>query len=74
MASAAYAAAFIAGTRRVDIEKPLRELGPVSVETLRQAILAQDEAAWHEEQVRQESYEVHKQTQSIVLVFTDGTG
>jgi hypothetical protein len=58
----------------VDIEKPLRELGPVNVETLRQAILAQDEAAWHEEQVRQESYEVHKQTESIVLVFTDGNG
>jgi hypothetical protein len=52
----------------------LRELGAVDVEPLRRAILEQEEAAWHEEQVRQESYEVHKQTQSIVLVFTDGSG
>lgn len=58
----------------MDIGTPLRELGAVDVEPLRRAILAQEEAAWHEEQVRQESYEVHKQTQSIVLVFTDGSG
>jgi hypothetical protein len=58
----------------MDIEKPLRELGPVDVDPLRRAILEQDEAAWHEEQVRQESYEVHRQTQSIVLVFTDANG
>jgi hypothetical protein len=58
----------------VDIEKPLRELGSVDIDSLRRAILEQDEAAWDEEQVRQESYEVHRQTQSIVLVFTDGNG
>ena len=58
----------------MDIDQPLRELGPVDIERLRQTILEQDEAAWHEEQVRQESYEVHRQTQSIVLVFTDGSG
>ncbi|HLT92301.1 MAG TPA: aspartyl/asparaginyl beta-hydroxylase domain-containing protein [Woeseiaceae bacterium] len=53
---------------------PFRELGPVDVEPLRRAILEQDEAAWDEEQVRQQSYEVHKETRSIVLVFTDGSG
>lgn len=58
----------------MDIGEPLRELGPVDVEALRRAILEQDESAWHEEQIRQESYEVHKQTESIVLVFTDGSG
>ena len=57
----------------MDIEVPVRELGPVDVEPLRQAILGQEEAAWHEELLRQESYEVHRQTQSIVLVFTDGS-
>ncbi len=58
----------------MDIGTPLRELGAVDFEPLRRAILAQEAAAWHEEQVRQESYEVHRQTQSIVLVFTDGSG
>ena len=58
----------------MDIGVPFRELGPVDVEPLRRAILEQDEAAWDEEQVRQQSYEVHKETRSIVLVFTDGSG
>lgn len=58
----------------MDIGTPLRELGAIDVESLRRAILEQDAAAWHEEQVRQESYEVHKETESIVLVFTDGSG
>lgn len=58
----------------MDIGEPIRELGPVDVTALSRAILAQEESAWHEEQVRQESYEVHRQTESIVLVFTDGQG
>ena len=58
----------------MDIGDPIRELGPVDVTALSRAILAQDEAAWHEEQVRQQSYEVHRETESIVLVFTDGQG
>ena len=58
----------------MDIGDPIRELGPVDATGLARAILAQDEAAWHEEQVRQQSYEVHKETESIVLVFTDGQG
>lgn len=58
----------------MDIGDPIRELGPVDVTALSCAILAQDEAAWHEEQVRQQSYEVHRETESIVLVFTDGQG
>jgi hypothetical protein len=58
----------------MDIGQPVRALGPVDVGALSRAILQQDESAWHEEQVRQESYEVHRQTESIVLVFTDGQG
>lgn len=58
----------------MDIEQPMRELGPVDVGALAELILAQEEAAWHEELKRQESYEVHRQTQSIVMVFTDGHG
>lgn len=58
----------------MDIGDPIRELGPVDVTALTQAILSQDEPAWHEEQVRQQSYEVHRQTESIVLIFTQGEG
>lgn len=58
----------------MDIEAPVRELGPVDIGALKHAIQQQDDAAWQEEQLRQESYEVHRQTQSIVLVFTTGSG
>src|SRR5690606_18475957 len=63
-----------AGQSAMDIGEPLRDLGPVDAGALRQAILEQDPAAWREEQRRQEFYEVHRQTESIVLVFTDGSG
>ncbi len=55
----------------MNIDVPLRELGAVPIEALRDAILAQDEAAWAENEKRQDSYEVHRQTRSIVLVFCD---
>jgi hypothetical protein len=58
----------------MDIDTPLRELGPIDVGALRDAVLAQDEAAWNEQQLRQNEYEVHRSTQSMVLVFTDGSG
>jgi aspartyl/asparaginyl beta-hydroxylase (cupin superfamily) len=56
----------------MDIEQPLRILGPVNYEALRAAVLAQDEQAWLAQEHRQNNYEVHKQTQSLVLVFCDG--
>lgn len=55
----------------MNIEGLVRELGPVDVDELSEAILAQEEAAWHEDSYRQETYEVHRQTQSIVLVFAE---
>jgi hypothetical protein len=58
----------------VKIEVPLRELGAVAVGDLRDAILAQDETAWAENKQRQDSYDVHRQTRSIVLVFCDTQG
>lgn len=57
----------------MDIGTPLRELGAFDSTALRDAILDQDEAAWNEDQYRQDQYEVHRQTESIVLVFTDGS-
>lgn len=56
----------------MDIDVPLRELGTVDSAVLRDAILAQEEAAWHEDEFRQHAYHHHDQTESIVLVFTEG--
>ena len=53
----------------MDIETRLRELGPVDSTALRETILAQDEVAWHEQLYRQKEYDVHSQTESIVMVF-----
>ena len=57
----------------MDIEVPVRELGAIDITILHEAILSQEEAAWHEDDFRQQSYDVHNETESIVLVFTDGT-
>ena len=58
----------------MNIDAPLRELGPVAVEALRDCILAQTPEAWREQEQRQTDYEVHRETESIVLVFSDGSG
>ena len=55
----------------MNIDTPLRELGPVDMDALRDAVLAQDEIAWQEDKYRQEEFEVHRSTESIVLVFVD---
>jgi len=57
----------------MNIDVPLRELGAIDTTALRDAILGQEEAAWHEDEYRQQTYHHHDQTQSIVLVFTDGS-
>ena len=46
----------------MDIKESLRQLGPVNVDALRDAVLAQTEQAWLENPHRQESYDVHRQT------------
>jgi len=55
----------------MDIGDRLRDLGPIDSTALRAVILAQDSAAWHEQQYRQQEYDVHRQTESIVLVFAN---
>lgn len=55
----------------MDFDGLIRELGPVDSSALREAILAQDDDAWREEQYRQRTYDVHRQTESIVLVFAE---
>ena len=58
-------------TTPMDIDTPIRELGPVDSAALVEAVLSQDVEAWHEEKHRQQVYEVHRETESIVLVFTE---
>ena len=55
----------------MNIATPLRELGPIDSTELREAILAQDEIAWKEDKYRQEEFEVHHATESIVVVFVN---
>ncbi len=56
----------------MNIDTPLKELGEVNIDTLRQAVLSLDEEAWLANVQRQNDYEVHKRTRSVVLVFCDG--
>ncbi len=55
----------------MDIEVDQRFLGEVDIADLKQRILAQEPAAWAEQTIRQQTYEVHKDTKSIVMLFCD---
>ena len=55
----------------MDIGTRIRELGRVDSTALAAAILAQEPAAWNEQLYRQQEYDVHRQTESIVLVFAN---
>ncbi len=55
----------------MNIDTPLRKLGPVDSAALIDAVLSQPEPAWQEDQYRQEAFDVHRATESIVLVFVD---
>ena len=56
----------------MNIDTPLKELGTVDIEALQKAILALSDEDWLSNEQRQNDYEVHKQTQSVILVFCDG--
>jgi len=58
----------------MDIGIPLRELGAIDVEPLRATILALSPDQWLLDQRRQKDYDVHRRTESVVMVFTDGSG
>jgi len=55
----------------MDIGVPLKDLGNIDVGPLRDAILAVDDEAWFDNKHRQTAYEVHAQTQSLVMLFVD---
>lgn len=55
----------------MDIEVPQRCLGALNIEALKERILAQEPAAWQEQLIRQQIYEVHRDTESIVMLFCE---
>jgi hypothetical protein len=55
----------------MDIDQPLRELGTIDATALRDAILELGDVAWQEDKFRQESFYVHDQTRSIVMITLD---
>ena len=55
----------------MNIDGPLRELGEIDASALRDRILQQEEAAWHEDEFRQQTFDVHRETESIVMIFVD---
>ena len=55
------------------IEEPLRRLGQIDIDPLKSILLAEPDEAWLSNTHRQNSYEVHRQTRSLVLVFCDGS-
>lgn len=55
----------------MDIDTRIRELGEVDTAPLAEAILGLGDEAWHEEEHRQQAYDVHRETESIVLVFVN---
>lgn len=61
---------YVASLMNIDV--PLKKLGDVESSALASAILALDDEIWLENQDRQNNYEVHKQTRSVVLVFCSG--
>ena len=58
----------------MDIDAPIKILGTLDVEALKHEILSLEDKAWYEHDYRQTEYDVHSYTQSIVMMFTDGSG
>ena len=46
----------------MNIDSPLRELGPIDNSELSDAIMSLDESVWKENLTRQEEFEVHRAT------------
>ena len=58
----------------MDIDVPLRDLGEIDSSALSEAILGFDDQAWLDNSYRQQQYDVHTLTESVVMIFTDGKG
>lgn len=56
----------------MDIGVPIRELGKVNHEPLLKAVKGLDPSVWDTCDLRQKAYDVHRDTKSIVLIFSHG--
>ncbi len=55
----------------MDFGEDQRRLGEIDMQALKDRILTQEPEAWAEQAIRQQKYEVHKDTESIVMLFCD---
>lgn len=55
----------------MNIDAPIRDLGSVDFQPLADEVQALDAAAWNATQIRQKVFDVHKATESVVLLFVD---
>lgn len=53
------------------LDDPMRVLGPVDHRPLKAAVEALQPGVWLEDDIRQKSFEQHKQTQSVVMLFSN---
>lgn len=56
----------------MQLDTAIRPLGVVDATQLTARVLATEDSAWYADNRRQDDYEVHAQTQSIILVFFTG--
>jgi hypothetical protein len=56
----------------MDIGVPIRELGKVECQALIDRVSELDPAVWDICDLRQKSYDVHRHTKSIVMIFSEG--
>jgi hypothetical protein len=56
----------------MDIEGSLRELGTVNSGPLIETVLGMKDEDWQAQQYRQNSYSVHENTESLVMIFCQG--
>ena len=54
------------------IDTNFRTLGPVNHAVLKAAVEKLPKEVWLDDKLRQESYDVHSQTQSLILLFANG--
>lgn len=53
------------------MQPPVRDLGAVRCEPLRAAVAGLDAADWRADAYRQDAFEVHRATESVLLLFVD---
>jgi len=55
----------------MDIDTVVRKLGQIDIDPLREVVLNQEQSIWDQSTIRQEEFEVHKATKSILMLFAN---